>query len=132
MASSIKCLRSLTTRSISHLHLKPSIPISTIHRRNASSKHPAGFEPPTSADLLELRERVQEFTRREIPETLASETDKSNSFPNHMWQKFGDAGFLGITASEDVGGLAMGYQAHCIVMEEISRASEDEVYAGVD
>ncbi|ATZ52885.1 hypothetical protein BCIN_08g05050 [Botrytis cinerea B05.10] len=123
MASSIKCLRSLTTRPISHLHIKPSVPISTIRRRNASSKHPAGFEPPTSSDLLELRERVQEFTRREIPETLASETDKSNSFPNSMWQKFGDAGFLGITASEDVGGLAMGYQAHCIVMEEISRAS---------
>jgi isovaleryl-CoA dehydrogenase len=40
-----------------------------------------------------------------------------------MWQKFGEAGFLGITADEDYGGLAMGYQAHCVVMEEISRAS---------
>ena len=40
-----------------------------------------------------------------------------------MWQKLGDAGFLGITADEDMGGLAMGYQAHCVVMEEISRAS---------
>jgi isovaleryl-CoA dehydrogenase len=40
-----------------------------------------------------------------------------------MWQKLGDAGFLGITADEDAGGLAMGYQAHCVVMEEISRAS---------
>ncbi|CAL8583605.1 hypothetical protein XPA_009225 [Xanthoria parietina] len=40
-----------------------------------------------------------------------------------MWRKFGEAGFLGITANEDYGGLAMGYQAHCIVMEEISRAS---------
>jgi isovaleryl-CoA dehydrogenase len=40
-----------------------------------------------------------------------------------MWKKLGDAGFLGITADEDVGGLAMGYQAHCVVMEEISRAS---------
>jgi isovaleryl-CoA dehydrogenase len=40
-----------------------------------------------------------------------------------MWRKLGDAGFLGITADEDVGGLAMGYQAHCVVMEEISRAS---------
>lgn len=40
-----------------------------------------------------------------------------------MWQKFGEAGFLGITADEEYGGLAMGYQAHCVVMEEISRAS---------
>jgi len=40
-----------------------------------------------------------------------------------MWKKFGEAGFLGITADEDYGGLAMGYQAHCIVMEEISKAS---------
>ena len=40
-----------------------------------------------------------------------------------MWKKLGEAGFLGITADEDYGGLAMGYQAHCIVMEEISKAS---------
>ena len=95
----------------------------TIQQRNASSKHPKGFEPPTATDLAELRERVQEFTRREIPEELAARTDKTNAFPNEMWQKLGDAGFLGMTADEDVGGLAMGYQAHCIVMEEISRAS---------
>jgi isovaleryl-CoA dehydrogenase len=91
--------------------------------RYASSKHPKGFEPPTSSDLAELRERVQEFTRREITEEVAAKTDRSNSFPNEMWAKMGDAGLLGITADEDVGGLAMGYQAHCIVMEEISRAS---------
>lgn len=40
-----------------------------------------------------------------------------------MWRKFGEAGFLGITADEEYGGLAMGYQAHCVVMEEMSRAS---------
>ena len=40
-----------------------------------------------------------------------------------MWQKFGEAGFLGITVDEEFGGLGMGYQAHCVVMEEISRAS---------
>jgi isovaleryl-CoA dehydrogenase len=91
--------------------------------RYASSKHPKGFEPPTQDDLFELRERVQEFTRREISEDIASNTDKSNAFPNEMWQKLGEAGFLGITADEDVGGLALGYQAHCVVMEEISRAS---------
>ena len=40
-----------------------------------------------------------------------------------MWQKFGEAGFLGVTADEEYGGLAMGYQAHCVIMEEMSRAS---------
>jgi len=61
--------------------------------------------------------------RREIPEEVAAATDKSNNFPADMWQKLGDAGLLGITADEDVGGLGMGYQAHCVVMEELSRAS---------
>lgn len=40
-----------------------------------------------------------------------------------MWKKLGDAGFLGITAEEEYGGLDLGYQAHCVVMEELSRAS---------
>jgi isovaleryl-CoA dehydrogenase len=40
-----------------------------------------------------------------------------------MWRKLGDAGFLGITAEEEYGGLDLGYQAHCVVMEELSRAS---------
>lgn len=123
MMAAARSVRSLASRPAISLLLKPQVPISTFQRRNASSKHPKNFEPPTSEDLTELRERVQEFTRREIPEELAAKTDQSNSFPNKMWQKLGDAGFLGITADEDVGGLALGYQAHCIVMEEISRAS---------
>lgn len=88
-----------------------------------SSKHPSGFTPPTTQDLYDLRESVQEFTRREIPEEVAAATDLSNEFPNQMWKKLGEAGFLGMTADEEYGGLAMGYQAHCVVMEEISRAS---------
>ncbi|KAI1109433.1 acyl-CoA dehydrogenase NM domain-like protein [Nemania sp. NC0429] len=94
------------------------------HRRTfASNKHPKGFEPPSTADLSELRESVQEFVRREISEDVAARTDRTNAFPNDMWPKLGAAGFLGMTADADVGGLAMGYQAHCIVMEELSRAS---------
>ncbi|KAI8951795.1 acyl-CoA dehydrogenase NM domain-like protein [Xylaria longipes] len=92
-------------------------------RAYASKKHPQGFEAPSTADLAELRERVQEFVRREITEEVASHTDKSNAFPNEMWPKLGEAGFLGMTADEEVGGLALGYQAHCVVMEELSRAS---------
>ncbi|PWY90854.1 acyl-CoA dehydrogenase NM domain-like protein [Aspergillus heteromorphus CBS 117.55] len=91
--------------------------------RTLVTKHPKDFVPPTEDDLLELRERVQEFTRREIPEDVAAQTDAQNEFPAEMWKKLGEAGFLGITANEEYGGLGMGYQAHCIVMEEISRAS---------
>ncbi|KAF4629804.1 hypothetical protein G7Y89_g8343 [Cudoniella acicularis] len=121
--ATVRCIRSLASRPLFPSRIVPQSCISISQRRNASSKHPKGFEPPTPSDLAELRERVQEFTRREIPEELAAKTDKINAFPNEMWQKLGDAGFLGITVDEDVGGLAMGYQAHCVVMEEISRAS---------
>ncbi|KAJ5759980.1 hypothetical protein N7520_007136 [Penicillium odoratum] len=91
--------------------------------RSLSTKHPAGFIPPTEDELVELRERVQDFTRREIPAEVAARTDEQNNFPAEMWKKLGDAGLLGITADEAYGGLGMGYQAHCVVMEEISRAS---------
>ncbi|KAI5357052.1 Putative acyl-CoA dehydrogenase, acyl-CoA oxidase/dehydrogenase, central domain-containing protein [Septoria linicola] len=98
--------------------------ISSQWKRHASTrKHPKGFEPPTMSELEELRERTIEFVRREIPHDLAQATDHNNDFPNELWKKFGEAGFLGITADEDYGGLAMGYQAHCIVLEELSRAS---------
>ena len=102
-------------------HAPRVAPLSTV--RHASTKHPQGFTPPSQSDLDELRESVQDFARREIAEEIAAKTDRDNAFPNDMWQKFGEAGFLGITASEEYGGLAMGYQAHCIVMEELSRAS---------
>lgn len=92
-------------------------------KRLHSQKHPKGFAPPSQEELDELRERVYDFTRREIPEELAAKTDKSNAFPMEMWEKMGEAGFLGVTADEDYGGLGMGYQAHCIVLEEMSRAS---------
>ncbi|KAL9111156.1 MAG: hypothetical protein Q9227_004419 [Pyrenula ochraceoflavens] len=89
----------------------------------STSKHPKNFTPPTTEDLYELRERVQDFARREIPEDVAAKTDLSNEFPMAMWKKLGEAGFLGITADEEYGGLGMGYQQHAIIMEEISRAS---------
>ncbi|ODM20784.1 Isovaleryl-CoA dehydrogenase 1, mitochondrial [Aspergillus cristatus] len=98
------------------LHRIPAI-------RPLSTKHPKGFVAPTEDELQELRERVQEFTRREIPEDVAARTDAENEFPAEMWKKLGNAGFLGVTANEEYGGLGMGYQAHCVVMEEISRAS---------
>ncbi|QPC69752.1 hypothetical protein HYE68_000504 [Fusarium pseudograminearum] len=120
--ASVRTLRSLA-RPVIARQWRPAVTLPAIQSRLHSSKHPKGFEAPSNEELDELRERVQEFTRREITEEVAAKTDKTNAFPAEMWQKLGEAGFLGITADEDVGGLAMGYQAHIIVMEELSRAS---------
>ncbi len=69
-----------------------------------------------------LRAQVNEFAHREIA-PIADITDKENAFPNALWKKMGDMGLLGITVAEEFGGTDMGYLAHCIAMEEISRAS---------
>ncbi|GLQ32775.1 isovaleryl-CoA dehydrogenase [Litoribrevibacter albus] len=69
-----------------------------------------------------LREQVNEFAAREIA-PIAEAVDKSNEFPNELWKKFGDMGLLGVTVSEEYGGANMGYLAHAVAMEEISRAS---------
>ncbi|QEA40087.1 isovaleryl-CoA dehydrogenase [Pistricoccus aurantiacus] len=69
-----------------------------------------------------LRDQVNAFARDEIA-PLAEEVDAKNEFPNELWKKFGDMGLLGITVPEEYGGSDMGYLAHCIAMEEISRAS---------
>ncbi|EXA40547.1 isovaleryl-CoA dehydrogenase [Fusarium oxysporum f. sp. raphani 54005] len=122
MATSVRTFRSLA-RPVVARRFRPAVTLPAIQSRLHSSKHPKGFEAPSNEELEELRERVQEFARREITEEVAAKTDKTNAFPAEMWQKLGEAGFLGITADEDVGGLAMGYQAHIIVMEELSRAS---------
>lgn len=75
------------------------------------------------ADEIEmLREEVRKFAQGHLA-PRAAEIDETNTFPADMWQKFGDMGLLGITADEDYGGAEMGYLAHVIAMEEISRAS---------
>ncbi|MCE8001664.1 MULTISPECIES: isovaleryl-CoA dehydrogenase [Billgrantia] len=73
-------------------------------------------------ELNMLRDQVNAFARDEIA-PRAAEIDEKNEFPNDLWQKFGDMGLLGITVPEEDGGTGMGYLAHCIAMEEISRAS---------
>jgi len=78
------------------------------------------FDLGETVDLL--RDVVHDFAQAEIA-PMAAEIDRSNEFPNELWPKLGDIGLLGITVPETYGGTAMGYLAHIVAMEEISRAS---------
>ena len=69
-----------------------------------------------------IRETVRDFTANEIT-PRAPAIDQSNEFPRDLWPKLGDLGLLGITVSEEYGGSDLGYLAHAVVMEEISRGS---------
>ena len=73
-------------------------------------------------DIDALRDAVRDFAQSEIA-PRAAEIDKNDLFPADLWQKMGALGVLGITVSEEYGGSGMGYLAHMIAMEEISRAS---------
>ena len=69
-----------------------------------------------------LRDSVRDFAASEIA-PQAAEIDLRNEFPAPLWSKLGDMGLLGITVPEEYGGADMGYLAHMVAMEEISRAS---------
>ncbi len=73
-------------------------------------------------DIDMLRDATYQFVQDELA-PRAEAIDRDNAFPMDMWKKFGDMGLLGITVSEEYGGSNMGYLAHCVAMEEISRAS---------
>ncbi|MEM6415167.1 MAG: isovaleryl-CoA dehydrogenase [Pseudomonadota bacterium] len=71
-------------------------------------------------------EEMRDVVRRWVDNKLApraAEIDESNQFPRDLWPELGDLGLLGLTASEDYGGTGLGYTAHCVVMEEVSRGS---------
>ncbi|PSJ61302.1 isovaleryl-CoA dehydrogenase [Pseudaminobacter soli (ex Li et al. 2025)] len=73
-------------------------------------------------DIDALRDMVRRFAQEKIA-PLAAEIDRSNQFPAHLWAELGALGLLGMTADPDFGGSGLGYLAHVVAMEEISRAS---------
>jgi isovaleryl-CoA dehydrogenase len=78
------------------------------------------FELGETVDIL--RESLAAFVAREIA-PRAAEIDRTNEFPRDLWPELGKLGLLGITAGEEYGGTAMGYLAHVVAMEEVSRGS---------
>jgi isovaleryl-CoA dehydrogenase len=81
-----------------------------------------GLDFGLGEELDALRDAVRAFAQREIA-PLAAEADRSDRFPMQLWPKMGELGVLGITVEEEFGGAGLGYLAHMIAMEEISRAS---------
>jgi isovaleryl-CoA dehydrogenase len=74
------------------------------------------------ADIDQLRDSVRDFAADEIA-PLAAEIDRTDKFPRQLWPRMGALGLHGITVEEELGGTGMGYLAHCVAMEEVSRAS---------
>ncbi len=81
-----------------------------------------GLDFQLGDDIDALRDAVRAFADAEIA-PLAAGIDQSDQFPMHLWRKMGELGVLGITVPEEYGGAGMGYLAHMVAMEEISRAS---------
>ena len=77
-----------------------------------------GLDP----EIEEIRDMVRRWTDDRLA-PMAEDIDRKNEFPRELWPEMGELGLLGITASEDFGGTGLGYLAHTVVMEEISRGS---------
>jgi isovaleryl-CoA dehydrogenase len=82
----------------------------------------SGFDFGLGSDVDMLRKTTNDFARERIA-PRADDIDRNNTFPRELWPEMGKLGLLGITVEEELGGAGMGYLAHCVAMEEISRAS---------
>jgi len=81
-----------------------------------------GFDFALGEDVDALRDTVARFSDEQIA-PRADEIDRSNAFPRDLWPRLGELGVLGVTVGEEYGGAGLGYLAHCVAMEEISRGS---------
>ena len=81
-----------------------------------------GLNFALGGEIDALRDQVRRFADRRIA-PFADEIDRNNSFPMHLWREMGELGLLGITVDDAYGGAGLGYLAHTVAMEEISRAS---------
>jgi isovaleryl-CoA dehydrogenase len=81
-----------------------------------------GFDFGLGEDVDMMRDTVSRFAQDQIA-PRADEIDRSNTFPRELWPRMGELGLLGITVEEEYGGAGLGYLAHCVAMEEISRGS---------
>jgi isovaleryl-CoA dehydrogenase len=81
-----------------------------------------GFDFGLGTEIDMLRDTARGFSQDKIA-PRADEIDRSNTFPRELWPQLGELGLLGITVEEELGGSGLGYLAHCVAMEEISRAS---------
>ncbi len=79
-----------------------------------------GLDFGLGSDLDMLRDTVRAFSQNKIA-PLADEIDRANTFPRELWPQLGELGLLGITVEEEFGGAGLGYLAHCVAMEEVSR-----------
>src|SRR5499427_3822447 len=82
----------------------------------------AGFDFGLGEDVDRLRDAISGFAQDTIA-PRAADIDRTNRFPRELWPQMGELGLLGITVEEEWGGAGMGYLAHCVAMEEVSRAS---------
>jgi len=80
------------------------------------------FDFGLGADIDALRDTIARFAKEKIA-PIAADIDRDNRFPRELWPALGDLGLMGITVEESLGGSGLGYLAHVIAMEEISRAS---------
>ncbi|MBI1365383.1 MAG: isovaleryl-CoA dehydrogenase [Alphaproteobacteria bacterium] len=87
-------------------------------RSNSQIQMNFGLDP----EIEEMREVVARFVDEKLS-PRAAEIDRTNEFPRDLWPQLGEMGLLGVTADEEYGGAGLGYLAHCVVMEEISRGS---------
>ena len=87
-----------------------------------SNRDIPGLDFGLGEEIDMLRETVRGFSDAKVA-PIAAEIDRSDEFPRHLWPEMGALGLHGITVEEEYGGTGMGYLAHCVAMEEVSRAS---------